>query len=794
MITNASGVAPFEALKLIIAERSKSIVLWCGAGLSKHSGLPLWNDLSTALHNEAVRRLDDLTGRDADRLKKDIEAASCADSLWVAFDKYQHALGPTTFASVIRTSLDRADSCEPPEVMRILAGLPLSGVVSLSLDPLMYHALQRQHSGTNLDRFTGSTLKSYCHVLQNMPGRPFMLQLHGLLADTSSWVLTHNDLRELRTKPGYADFIRTVLMSRVCVFVGLTVDDLAVGGHLEALAQQDIDFGKHYWITERHDSSTRKWTEKNHLQLIPYDPIDNHKNLMAICKELRSAVPAQECAAPPVVLKTQAGISDMEFRSLLKSANDKNQLRYLLNERASEILAHCPSTSYDEFESFCTEFDEMIYSAWYMPKVCKGTDLFGYKLIDEIASGAFGRVFRAEDTTGKIVAIKLLREEVRRKPEMLQGFRRGVRSMKILSDRNVEGMVPYIYATELPTCAVMPFIEGPNLNVAVQQGLLRDWSRLLSVSTKIADTLVRAHGLEERVYHRDLRPANVMIQDGYESESSTWRVVLLDFDLSWHKGAVEQSIVQEGQVSGYLAPEQVELKCRHSTRNALVDSFGIGMLLRFLRTNQTPRHMEHRYSVWEDTVTDDIGKFPCANWHSLPSRYSRLILVATKNEQPDRWDMTSIRDELFRLLTACDHPEKVCHVDMLAEELCCRTAEAIGQRYRWDDALVRAVITLSSGLELVFKRYDEEQSVQCEINWTHKGDHEHKNIRKYLPDRVKEFQASCQHIGWRVLSPLSVASGSNHANGCLTANIRDVSARMLDMSRAIGEGLLRLQL
>jgi hypothetical protein len=433
VVTKASGIAPFEALKLIVAERSKPIVLWCGAGLSKQAKMPLWSELADALTAEASRRLEDAEGTHADRLKNNIEAAKNAASLWVSFEKYHQALGPQSFVSVIRASLNHAESCQPPEVMRILAGLPLSGVVSLSLDPLMYHALQRQNEGTTLDRFSGIVLKSYCHVLQNMPGRPFMLQLHGLLSDASTWVLTHSTLRDLRTKPGYTDFIRTVLLSRVCVFIGITADDIAVGGHLEALSQQDLDIGEHFWITERHDASTRRWAENNHLQLIPYDPAENHKNLIAICKELRAAVPAQESVAPPVVPTSPKVIGDHEFRELLQSAKDKNQLRYLLNERASEILSECPTNTYGKFEEFCVEFDELIYAAWYVPSNCKGTDLFGYKLIEEIASGAFGRVFRAEDSKGNIVAIKLLREEVRRKPDMLQGFRRGVRSMKILS-------------------------------------------------------------------------------------------------------------------------------------------------------------------------------------------------------------------------------------------------------------------------------------------------------------------------------------------------------------------------
>jgi len=76
--------------------------------------------------------------------------------------------------------------------------------------------------------------------------------------------------------------------------------------------------------------------------------------------------------------------------------------------------------------------------------------LLGYRLEKFQAKGAFGKVYKSSDPMGETVAIKILLEEERKKRDFLQSFRRGVRSMRILGERNVDGIVKYREAFEIP--------------------------------------------------------------------------------------------------------------------------------------------------------------------------------------------------------------------------------------------------------------------------------------------------------------------------------------------------------
>ena len=172
--------------------------------------------------------------------------------------------------------------------------------------------------------------------------------------------------------------------------------------------------------------------------------------------------------------------------------------------------------------------------------------------MEEIKEGAFGLVYRAARKDDSEVAIKVLHERVRKQPEMLQSFRRGVNSMRILSRHNVQGMVPYYDASEIPAFVVMEFIDGPNLAEAVQHHLVNDWGTVLWIASEFVGIVRTSHMLPERVLHRDIRPSNIMIRNGW-LDRDDWKIVVLDFDLSWHKDATEASVLHFSSASGFLA-------------------------------------------------------------------------------------------------------------------------------------------------------------------------------------------------------------------------------------------------
>src|SRR5690606_28979831 len=111
----------------------------------------------------------------------------------------------------------------------------------------------------------------------------------------------------------------------------------------------------------------------------------------------------------------------------------------------------------------------------------------------------------------------------------------------------------------------------------VESGTLTDWAAILEISYQLTAIIADAHALPERVLHRDIRPPNMIVTGYWEGEAL--ELCVLDFDLSWHRGSVEKSVIFGSQLSGYLAPEQIQRKPGVSTQHASVDSYGIGMTI-----------------------------------------------------------------------------------------------------------------------------------------------------------------------------------------------------------------------
>lgn len=742
----------YRSLRSIIAERTNRLVVWLGAGLSVPAGLPSWSGLKETLCRALVDKASAADPSELALAKTRADQIRQEEDCWLAFQMLRDALGPATYRAAVRESLQPAETCEIPEAYSSILSLPVTGVMTVNLDRLATRAYTSMNPGKLVVEFGGFQAKQHTHILKG--STPFIVNLHGTSSDESSWVLTRDELRALLRQDGYKEFIRSCLCTRTIVFVGISADDVATGGHIEALVGAGIDFGDHFWITDRRDRATEYFAEHTNLQLIRYQSQgDDHSDLKEILTALGNHKPQDENADPVAMVCTNLG-ADLPSPDDMQLESDPERIREQLNARAAKLLSPesgAGGIDYKSYDRFCDEYDEAIYRAWYVTSTPPRNTLFGYTLEDEVADGAFGRVFRAHDGQGRPVAIKILREEIRRKPEMLQSFRRGVRSMRILADRQIQGMIPYEEASEIPAVAVMEFVEGPNLQEAVQHGYLEDWSSVLEVGVQMANVIRRAHLLPERVLHRDLRPPNVMLED-YYAEPDVLNVVILDFDLSWHLGAQELSVVNRSSLGGFLAPEQVDPASGMSTRSAAVDSFGIGMTLFYLRTAQEPCFLQHLHATWEGDLTQAIMAYPCGPWQSVPMRFARLILNSTKHKQSQRWGMGQIEGELELLRESELHPEEVTSAELLAEELAQRVVNAGGNLpYRWNLDELQATLSLSSGVELCVKAEETTRCIRVHVEWSNQGDRDWKKVSKYLKPAIDNSVSSLKARGWIIL-------------------------------------------
>ncbi len=552
------------------------------------------------------------------------------------------------------------------------------------------------------------------------------------------------------------------------------------------MQERGVSFGDHFWITHRNDRKTIDWAENAGLRIIYYEvTTEGHADLFQSLQGLRAFTSKDE-VPPPVIPSKSKGVT-----TLLPAPDDleresPEQIRLALNAAAVEILNKEADLSVKEYEAFWKKYSEAIYRAWSVNTDPRNRVLFGHQIDGEHAHGAFGRVFKAKAPSGQVVAIKVLHGDVRTDKAMLDSFRRGVRSMQILSRRAIEGIVPYRLAWEIPACAVMDFIDGPNLEEAVESGYLDDWPDIISISLQLAKIIERAHLLPERVLHRDVRPANVMLKD-YYADNSKLRVVVLDFDLSWHQGAVGQSIDWSKSISGFVAPELTVDSRRGFTRSALVDSFGIGMTFFFVASGEKPLYLQHQHGDWRDTLKERIVKRGCKQWRSLPVRFARLIDFATRNKQTERWDMTRIRGELERLQLALQSPKTIQSAEMLAEEISCR-CDLIAAAYEWDVDRNESITTLRSQIRIIGN--ETTRRVELKVNWTNMGQDAYKNIAKYVMKARDQSYSKLKRAGWRVESAkLDVIDAGIEAS-CAVSDLKD---RLDEASSAANEAIKLFQ-
>jgi serine/threonine protein kinase len=168
-----------------------------------------------------------------------------------------------------------------------------------------------------------------------------------------------------------------------------------------------------------------------------------------------------------------------------------------------------------------------------------------YHLIGQIGEGGMGVVFLAQGPDDRRVAVKILRPSVVGDANGRARLAREVASLRRVSspriaevyDADPWGDTPYV---------VMRYVAGPSLREVVDHRGPLTGPALTRFARGLAQALMVVHRAD--VLHRDVKPSNVLIQDG--------EPVLIDFGLA--QLSDDLSLTQTGWLlgtPGYLAPE-----------------------------------------------------------------------------------------------------------------------------------------------------------------------------------------------------------------------------------------------
>ena len=154
-----------------------------------------------------------------------------------------------------------------------------------------------------------------------------------------------------------------------------------------------------------------------------------------------------------------------------------------------------------------------------------GYFLGGYRVLYRIASGSFGRVFRADDPrTGRVVAIKVLRKRWSDDPHNIELFEREGRVGLSLRHPNIVEILDVRRDSATGQYyIVMEFVEGGNLRDFLGIRKKLEPAEALRLMEETVSGLVYAYS--RGLTHRDIKLTNVLI-------SSQGEAKLVDFGLA----------------------------------------------------------------------------------------------------------------------------------------------------------------------------------------------------------------------------------------------------------------------
>ena len=221
-----------------------------------------------------------------------------------------------------------------------------------------------------------------------------------------------------------------------------------------------------------------------------------------------------------------------------------------------------------------------------------------YTLLEEIARGGMGAIYRARDNRlDRIVALKMVLGEHLHNPSERERFKSEVEAVARLEHPNIVPLydVGEVHGRPFFTMKLVesgnlaqrrPDLELPRVDKARKDPSGTTWSThsLRNRQQRIAQLMIRiaraVHFAHQRgLLHRDLKPANILL-DGDEP-------VVTDFGIA--KRLDQKShITLTGAVLGtpaYMAPEQAEGR---SDLTTAADVFSLGAILYDLLTGQPP--------------------------------------------------------------------------------------------------------------------------------------------------------------------------------------------------------------
>jgi serine/threonine protein kinase len=218
------------------------------------------------------------------------------------------------------------------------------------------------------------------------------------------------------------------------------------------------------------------------------------------------------------------------------------------------------------------------------PDPAAGTEVAGYRIVEQAGSGGMGVVYRAEETGlgGRPVALKLLPPALASDPDFRARF---LREMRVAAAIDHPNIVPIYRAGEDRgrLYLAMRYVHASDLRRVLETESPLNSGRTLTILDQVARALDAAHA--RGLVHRDVKPGNILLAPPV-LDGDPEHVYLVDFGLA-RSDNDDRSLGGPGSFLGtprYAAPEQAAGR----PVDGRTDGYALGCVLYECLTGQPP--------------------------------------------------------------------------------------------------------------------------------------------------------------------------------------------------------------